>query len=333
MKRFILLMMVVLLVTWAVRAAHRGRPPWPKYEPGGWSTHDIHDRYRAAYYDHDVDRRDPHGAMGEVRVALHEARKEIRDAWKEVRREVGEAYREVRESISHEERILVPPVPPVPPVPAFPAMPPAPPRSIAARIEPQRNIDVKERFRKASHDADAESGSAAEESAAIRMSGNAPVTGYELFEPVSGSKDVSKLTGRISATEERARADARRALAVAVRDWLGPNVSSSWTPPDRLVDSMILSVHTEPVIKGLRHSVHRRFPGGHVVEASRDPGQRLQPRNRAGIVYWPWAELWRSSSPAWPRLRDMYGPMKPPRVITPTACERWLPLPSAQRGL
>jgi hypothetical protein len=248
MKRFILLVMVVLLVTWAVRTAHRGRPPWPKYEPGGWSTHDIHDRYRAAYDDNHADRHDPHGAMGEVRVALHEARKEIRDAWKEVRREVADAYREVRESISDDER-GIPPAPPVPPVPAFPAKPPAPPCSIAARIEPQRNADVWERFQKEPRDADAAPVSTAEESAAVRVFGNAPVTGYEFFEPIPGTKDVSKVTGRISATEGRAKTDARRAVVVAIREWLGPNVSSSWAPPDRLVDSMILSVHTEPVIK------------------------------------------------------------------------------------
>ena len=55
--------------------------------------------------------------------------------------------------------------------------------------------------------------------------------------------------GQISATEERAKADARNALRAEVVDWLDPDVPGSWTPPSRLIDAMILETRINPVVK------------------------------------------------------------------------------------
>ncbi len=55
--------------------------------------------------------------------------------------------------------------------------------------------------------------------------------------------------GQISATEERAKADARNALRNEVVDWLDSEVPGSWSPPSRLIDAMILETRINPVVK------------------------------------------------------------------------------------
>lgn len=58
--------------------------------------------------------------------------------------------------------------------------------------------------------------------------------------------EVRKVAGRVSATLDRAREDARRQLDEDVRAWLTPQVSTSWTPPAELVDAMIQEVRVAP---------------------------------------------------------------------------------------
>jgi hypothetical protein len=55
--------------------------------------------------------------------------------------------------------------------------------------------------------------------------------------------------GLISATEERAKAEARRKLLESVVNWLDPQVPASWTPPPRLLDAMVLETRIKPVVK------------------------------------------------------------------------------------
>jgi hypothetical protein len=61
--------------------------------------------------------------------------------------------------------------------------------------------------------------------------------------------EARQVAGRVSATLDRARADARRELDAAVREWLAPDAAASWTPPAALVDSMIEQVRVAPVEK------------------------------------------------------------------------------------
>jgi hypothetical protein len=52
-----------------------------------------------------------------------------------------------------------------------------------------------------------------------------------------------------SASEERARVDARQKLRASVSKWLTPDVPSTWTPPERLVEDLVLDTRIEPISK------------------------------------------------------------------------------------
>jgi hypothetical protein len=59
------------------------------------------------------------------------------------------------------------------------------------------------------------------------------------------------VTGRLSATEQRARDDARLQLDRVVAEWLEPEVPRSWKAPKRLVDALVLENRVKPVEKDL----------------------------------------------------------------------------------
>ena len=56
--------------------------------------------------------------------------------------------------------------------------------------------------------------------------------------------------GRLSATKERALADARLALDRAVTEWLVPDVPRTWKAPKSMVDGLIRRTHVEPIARG-----------------------------------------------------------------------------------
>jgi hypothetical protein len=63
-------------------------------------------------------------------------------------------------------------------------------------------------------------------------------------------KETRLLTGLISATEERAREEARKQLEQEVTDWLElAGVPRSWKPSPRQIDAMIIETTVEPVVK------------------------------------------------------------------------------------
>jgi hypothetical protein len=57
---------------------------------------------------------------------------------------------------------------------------------------------------------------------------------------------VRQVLGQVSATEERAKADARRQLVEEVRSWLDPQVPMSWLPPGHLVDDLVVETRVTP---------------------------------------------------------------------------------------
>ncbi len=69
--------------------------------------------------------------------------------------------------------------------------------------------------------------------------------------PISVSpKETRLLTGLISATEERARQEARKQLEKEVTDWLElSGVPRSWKPSTQQIDAMIIDTTMEPVVK------------------------------------------------------------------------------------
>ncbi len=60
--------------------------------------------------------------------------------------------------------------------------------------------------------------------------------------------DVREVPGQVSATEDRARTDALKALQAKVAKWLEPDVPASWTPPAALLQAMVIETRTDPHI-------------------------------------------------------------------------------------
>lgn len=58
-----------------------------------------------------------------------------------------------------------------------------------------------------------------------------------------------KITSRMKASEERARADALHLLEAELPQWLAPEVPGSWNPPAGLIRSMIRDEAFTPVVK------------------------------------------------------------------------------------
>jgi hypothetical protein len=57
------------------------------------------------------------------------------------------------------------------------------------------------------------------------------------------------VAGRLSATEPRARADARVQLQREVADWLAPDVPASWKAPAGLIDRLVVRTRIKPIVK------------------------------------------------------------------------------------
>ncbi|MFI5460100.1 MAG: hypothetical protein ACHRXM_32175 [Isosphaerales bacterium] len=235
MKRFLLLLVLVMLVFW-IMARHRA----VHIRPAGPARHGDSPRYArhgdAKWRLPATVRQQRRQALDEARQALDQARDEVRHAFDEARDEVHQAFDEVRGSLASNDDPphSPPPAPPPPPsareeaeglpVPIVPgtrvseaqAQPPAQPRPVIAiqhKAPPGPNAP------------------AAVASAA----------------PVSSASHT--VTGLISATEERAKAEARRKLQENVVNWLDPQVPASWTPPPRLLDAMVLETRIKPIVK------------------------------------------------------------------------------------
>lgn len=61
-----------------------------------------------------------------------------------------------------------------------------------------------------------------------------------------GENSARQVVGQVSATEERAKADAHRQLEDEVRSWLDPQVPMSWRPPGHLLDESIVETRVTP---------------------------------------------------------------------------------------
>ncbi len=66
---------------------------------------------------------------------------------------------------------------------------------------------------------------------------------------VSSESDPGTISSDQSASEERAVVGARQKLHARVNKWLEPDVPSTWTPPERLVEDLVLGTRIEPISK------------------------------------------------------------------------------------
>jgi hypothetical protein len=253
MKRLFFLIVLVMLASWIlVRRTGIHRPAGqPRYghkqlyvrENSGDAAR------RRALEGHQQARR----ALEEAREALAEARHEVRQALDEARNDVRAAFDEVKVAFVNDDHpqdgARPDPVPKVAaseevdglPVPIVPGT-----RVIEAEatppIHPQPDVRVH---------APAPPAPPAPALAAL---------------PAAVSPSLEQtVTGQLSATVERAVADARHQLRDRITHWLDPEVPGSWSPPVRLVDAMIIG---EPGIKQIQKDYGELFEATLTVDTS-----------------------------------------------------------------
>jgi len=181
----------------------------------------------------------------EVRQALDEVGHEVRQALDEVGGEVRQAFDEHRVSVDSDDRVR--PLPPVPPAPA-------------EATEEAEGLPVP-----------IVPGTRVTEARATPPTARKPVATATLR--VSMQSPKSTFTGRLSATRERAIADARRLMQDELANWLDPEVPRSWTPPAAMLNAMVVG---EPRVKSIEK------PYGEVFEATLTVD--TSPQRRAALI-------------------------------------------------
>lgn len=257
MKRLFLYLILGLLTIVAIRAMHHRHPRPVPAENWQYAGH-RHGRPAGPGAGAEA-RRQAEQAVAEARRAMHEAGREFHEAWREARDEMSRAYREARDEMrqayrevrdelaGREESSSVLPPPPPPPAPL--------PTAVAAGEEA--------------------------EGLPVRIVPGTRVTEAEIRPPVparpavlavanssaAGTQTHREVTGQVCVTQDRARAEALSALRTKVVQWLEPDVPSGgpewtmeldgrryrsnqtrWTPPDRLLVSMIVKTTIEPYV-------------------------------------------------------------------------------------
>jgi hypothetical protein len=275
MRRLFIYLIVAIVVIGALRAMHH-RPARYAPPPVRWhhrpAPHDDGARRevvaaeqarRQAQQATAEARRQAQQAAAEARRALVEAGRDLREAYREARDEVSRAYREARDELHRAYREVVadrggrPPLPPPPlpppaeapaleeadglPVPivpgtrvteaeARPPVPAAPP--VPARLASQ--------------------GQAARDQAAASQAEVCEInegTQFCIQRAAVRAQNHRAVPGDICANEDRARADARKALRIQVLEWLSPDVPASWTPPAGLLEAMVVGTKIDPLVK------------------------------------------------------------------------------------
>jgi hypothetical protein len=265
MKRFFITLFLVLLVVWALRASHHPRHVPPSPPPMRWHG-PPHPHHGPAGREFAEAQREAQRALAEAGRAVHEASHEVRKAFGEARKEIRHAFREVSEEVrqAYHEALAAndgprPPVPPAPPVPPVSAREevdgipvPIVPGTRVTRAEAQPPVPA----------------------APARLVSRAPKAGA----PAAPVQVAEALEGQISATQQRATDDARRALQRKVVEWLNPEVPASWTPPAAMVQAMILETQVRPVVSPTLNE--KDYGPLYVAEVRAD----FSPRRRADLV-------------------------------------------------
>ncbi len=221
MKRFFLFVIVLMVVS-CMLARHRkleSLPATRSHVPG--IDHDDHARWRTA----SEKRLKTRQALAEARHAVAEARNQVRQAFAEAGAELRRALDEVGVSVDSEDDSV------------------AQARGVQgtqpADDEPQpAPILVQGRV-----------GEAAPQPPAAPALPAPPAPAEPVAMAVLGGSDTSVVLSDLSATGKRAEADARNKLEAEVSKWLQPDVPSSWSPPQRLLDSMVRDTCIERVGK------------------------------------------------------------------------------------
>ncbi len=275
MRRLFIFMMVAMLAFGALKAIRSGTRPTHHYGPRN-SQRDLAAQAR----------RNAQQAAAEASRAIREAGHEVRQAWHETRQEIGRAYQEARDEIRHayhealaddeDGRTLLPP----PPSSVVPALEEA--EGLPVPIVPGTRVTHAE-----ARPPVAPRPQAPARLAAPRLASQArpleptaptcedPTTCSETTAAAS-AQNYQPIPGEIGATEDRARAEARKAVEARVATWLKPDVPASWKPPARLLQSLIVETKIEP------HVSQRAKEYGPLYVATMTAD--LSPRHRAELV-------------------------------------------------
>jgi hypothetical protein len=241
MKRFLVLIVLVILAFWVVRST-RPRPVWHAPQP----AHRPHPREGASARELAAEaRQQAQQALAEARHSIAEARQEIRQAWHEARDEMHQAWQEASDEMRqayHEVLAADGGQTPLPPPPPPPAPPPAREQADGLPVPIVPGTRVTE----------AEARPPAPPSPprpVVAISQHQPPRAKVVRPAAPTPTPARTIVGLISAKEGTAKDEARKALRREVVQWLDPEVPGSWTPPARIVDSMILETRIRPVVK------------------------------------------------------------------------------------
>jgi nucleotide-binding universal stress UspA family protein len=241
MKRFFLLIVLVMLVSW-ITASRRSPFRRPAESPRHWAAERYVDDAESGRRNSTDTRRNTQRALAqardEVRDAFDEARDEVHKALDQARDELQKAFDEVRVTVVSDDE----PRPALPPVPPSPATASEAAEGLPVPIMPGTRVTEAE--------------------------ARPPVPrGSAIAVVPTASAESSRWTvpGRLSANPERAVADARRALREKVASWLDPEVPRSWTPPARMFDAMIVD---QPRLKSIQKDYGELFEATLTVDAS-----------------------------------------------------------------
>jgi hypothetical protein len=253
MKRFFLLIVLVMMVSW-IAASHRSPFRRPTGPPAHWAA--LHHVYEgdAGHRVAVETRRKPQRAFAEARAefreALDEVRDEVRHAFAEARDDLHEAVDEVRVALVCDDdssRAL-----PLPPLPASPSAASEVAEGLPVPIVPGTRVTKAEARPPAA--------------APVAVAPAAPRAAANAVAPaVSIQSSRWAVKGRLSATKERAVADARRQLRDDVASWLDPEVPRSWVPSVRMLDAMVVQ---GPELKTVQKSYGELFEATLTVDAS-----------------------------------------------------------------
>jgi F0F1-type ATP synthase membrane subunit b/b' len=243
MKRLFLLFVLVAMVAWITSVRHdrkarsraaaseRARAARVQVHVSKPTHAGHHDetsaRFLMAMRDADDEKRERLEAVAELRDEAHQAVEGVKaevcealdEAARDVREALDDAENEIRQSV---DEIPVPIVPGTRVVEALPE-PPQPPQPPRAKRKPK---------------------------IVVAQAPKPPVPPSP--PPVAAVIDPAQtrvVAGLISATKERAEAEARKELEREVTDWLEPEgVPRSWKPSGRQIDDMIVETSVDPVV-------------------------------------------------------------------------------------
>jgi len=252
MKQALLFVLLVVVIAWFATARY-DRVHTPKHSPltvQHRAVYQAHrDALRAAQEARAQAQRSAREARAEAHRAISEARGELRESLHEVNQELHGALQEAAEEVR--EAVAGIPVPILPGTRVVEALsqPPASP------ILPECPLDEAPIQQALASDPPAHSNPPGFPGLVDRP--QAPPRPPQAAAPLQprpptfvSPKETRLLIGLISATEERAKEEARKQLDKEVTDWLEQaGVPRSWKPSTQQIDAMIIETTVERVVK------------------------------------------------------------------------------------